>query len=165
MIRPRRFQGALRDYQQHGLGWLHFLRDLGLGGCLADDMGLGKTVQVLALLEERRCRRLKRGETRLPSLVVVPKSLVFNWIDEAQRFTPQLRVLNYTGLQRAASREQLDDAHLIVTTYGTVRHDIVELESSGSSTTSFSTSLKPSRMPAARWRRPACCSRPNIGWP
>lgn len=125
---PPTFRGTLRDYQRYGLGWLHFLRDLGLGGCLADDMGLGKTVQVLALLEGRRRRRLKRGEQRLPSLVVVPKSLVFNWMDEAQRFTPQLRVLNYTGLQRASSRAQLADAQLVVTTYGTLRQDIVSLK-------------------------------------
>ena len=125
---PQSFQGTLRDYQRHGLGWFRFLDDLGLGGCLADDMGLGKTVQVLAMLEQRRCRQLPPGETRLPSLVVVPKSLVFNWIDEAQRFTPQLRVYNYTGLQRAALRDELDNADLVVTTYGTLRRDIVELK-------------------------------------
>jgi superfamily II DNA or RNA helicase len=125
---PKTFQGTLRDYQRHGLGWFRFLDDLGLGGCLADDMGLGKTVQVLALLEQLRCRRRKPGETRRPSLVVVPKSLVFNWIDEAQRFTPRLRVYNYTGLQRAALREEFDQADLVVTTYGTLRRDIVELK-------------------------------------
>jgi superfamily II DNA or RNA helicase len=125
---PASFQGQLRDYQRHGLGWLHFLRDLELGGCLADDMGLGKTVQVLALLEERRSRRLPAGDTRRPSLVVVPKSLVFNWIDEAQRFTPQLRVFNYTGTQRNASPEQLESADVVVTTYGTLRRDIVQLK-------------------------------------
>ncbi|MHB8974585.1 MAG: DEAD/DEAH box helicase [Pirellulaceae bacterium] len=125
---PQSFQGTLRDYQRHGLGWFRFLDDLGLGGCLADDMGLGKTVQVLAMLEQRRCRQLPPGETRRPSLVVVPKSLVFNWIDEAQRFTPQLRVYNYTGLQRAALRDEFDHADLVVTTYGTLRRDIVELK-------------------------------------
>ncbi len=125
---PKTFQGTLRDYQRHGLGWFRFLDDLGLGGCLADDMGLGKTVQVLALLEQLRGRRRKPGETRRPSLVVVPKSLVFNWIDEAQRFTPRLRVYNYTGLQRASLREELDQADLVVTTYGTLRRDIVELK-------------------------------------
>ena len=58
-VAPRRssrasFLGTLREYQREGLGWLHFLRTFGLGGCLADDMGLGKTVQVLALLDARR---------------------------------------------------------------------------------------------------------------
>ena len=51
---PAGFQGELRGYQREGLGWLHFLREFGFGGCLADDMGLGKTIQVLALLEGRR---------------------------------------------------------------------------------------------------------------
>ena len=55
---PRSFKGELRSYQRDGLGWLHFLREFGLGGCLADDMGLGKTIQVLSLLEARRTRKL-----------------------------------------------------------------------------------------------------------
>ena len=125
---PRGFQGELREYQQQGLGWLHFLREFNFGGCLADDMGLGKTVQVLALLESRRTRRVGKGETRSPSLVVVPKSLVFNWIDEAARFTPRLRLLDYTGLGRKKKREQFDEYDLIVTTYGTLRKDIAHLK-------------------------------------
>ncbi len=125
---PKTFQGQLRDYQQDGLGWFQFLQSLGLGGCLADDMGLGKTVQVLALLEHRRKRRLKKEESRYPSLVVVPKSVVFNWIDEAQRFTPKLRVADYTGLERRERVGNWDDYHLVVTTYGTLRRDIAEFK-------------------------------------
>ncbi len=121
---PKTFQGTLRDYQKDGLGWFHFLQSLGLGGCLADDMGLGKTVQVLALLEQRRTRRLKKGETRRPTIVVVPKSLIFNWIDEAKKFTPKLKVADYTGLERRERVDDLDDYHLILTTYGTLRRDI-----------------------------------------
>ncbi len=98
---PVGFSGELRPYQKTGLGWLRFLQDFRLGGCLADDMGLGKTVQVLAMLEERRTRPADGQDRRPPSLVVVPRSLVFNWIEEAKRFTPELRVLDYTGLQRA----------------------------------------------------------------
>ncbi len=125
---PRTFHGTLREYQRDGLGWFKFLNDLEIGGCLADDMGLGKTVQILALLEARRTQRLRKDETRIPSLAVVPKSLIFNWIDEAQRFTPRLRVVNYTGIARKQAAEQLDDAHLILTTYGTLRRDILELK-------------------------------------
>jgi superfamily II DNA or RNA helicase len=119
---PRGFVGELRPYQRDGLGWFRFLRELGLGGCLADDMGLGKTVQVLALLEERRAEGGRR-----PSLVVAPRSLVFNWIDEAARFTPRLRVLDYTGTDRAARRAQAGEVDLLVTTYGTLRRDAVQL--------------------------------------
>ncbi|NLF72194.1 MAG: helicase SNF2 [Candidatus Anammoximicrobium sp.] len=124
---PQGFAGSLRGYQKDGLGWLNFLREFRFGGCLADDMGLGKTVQVLAMLESRRSGPLPAGQTRKPSLVVVPKSLVFNWLEEAARFTPQLRVLDYSGLERAALRERFADYDAIVATYGILRRDIVEL--------------------------------------
>jgi SNF2 family DNA or RNA helicase len=68
------------------------------------------------------------GQSRTPSLIVVPRSLVFNWIEEAERFTPKLKVLNYTGLDRSAMIEQLDQYDAIVTTYGTLRRDIVKLQ-------------------------------------
>jgi superfamily II DNA or RNA helicase len=124
---PRGFRGQLRDYQKDGLGWLDFLRDFRLGGCLADDMGLGKTVQVLALLQSRRLRP-KRDGRRGPSLVVVPRSLVFNWIDEARRFTPNLRIRDYTGQARNGALEDLDQCDLMVTTYGTLHRDIAKLK-------------------------------------
>jgi hypothetical protein len=119
---PAGFHGTLRPYQREGLGWLRFLREFSLGGCLADDMGLGKTVQVLALLEERR------ATARHPSLVVVPRSLVFNWQEEAARFVPGLRVRDHTGLERARGGEAFADADLVLTTYGTLRRDIRMLE-------------------------------------
>src|SRR5262249_2956011 len=72
---PERFAGELRPYQKAGLGWLEFLQNFRFGGCLADDMGLGKTIQFLALLQDRR----EKGLVKAPALVVVPKSLIFNW--------------------------------------------------------------------------------------
>ena len=117
---PPGFGGVLRGYQREGLGWLQFLQQFGFGGCLADDMGLGKTVQVLALLASR-CGRATR-----PSLVVVPRSLVFNWKQEAARFTPALRVLDHTGLGRGSPGEHLREHDVILTTYGTLRRDITE---------------------------------------
>jgi superfamily II DNA or RNA helicase len=122
--KPKGFRGELRDYQREGLGWLKFLRDFGFGGCLADDMGLGKTIQILALLESRRVRKLKDGEIRKPSLAVVPKSLVFNWIEEAARFVPNLKVVDYTGLQRQQRLPEVTNSHLLITTYATFRRDI-----------------------------------------
>ncbi|MBX9680633.1 MAG: DEAD/DEAH box helicase [Gemmataceae bacterium] len=118
---PADFCGELRGYQKEGLGWLHFLRDFGFGGCLADDMGLGKTVQVLALLAERAANR--PPETPRPSLVVVPKSLVHNWKDEAARFAPQLQVYAHHGSDRAKSIKQWSKYDLVLTTYGTLRRD------------------------------------------
>jgi superfamily II DNA or RNA helicase len=120
---PAGFRGELRPYQCEGLGWLEYLQKFDFGGILADDMGLGKTVQVLALLQSRRARRLSKG----PSLIVVPRSLVFNWKAEAEKFCPRLRVLDYTGPNRHASREDFPNYDLIITTFGTLRTDIVEL--------------------------------------
>jgi len=114
---PPGFQGTLRPYQRLGVGWTEFLRKFRLGGCLADDMGLGKTVTVLALLEARR--QAKAGA----SLVVMPRSLVFNWKAEAERFAPSLRVLDFTGAGRS-----LGDADVVLTTYGTLRRDAPRLK-------------------------------------
>lgn len=117
---PEHFEGKLRDYQRLGLGWMAFLRRIGLGGCLADDMGLGKTIQVLALLQRRKLD----GGTK-PNLVVAPRSLVHNWMDEASRFTPGLRTLAFVGTERHEALPDLAANYdLVVTTYGTLRRDI-----------------------------------------
>lgn len=120
---PAGFGGTLRAYQREGVGWLEFLKQFDFGGCLADDMGLGKTIQLLALLlEHHRNRKDKKA-----SLVVVPKSLIFNWLKECRSFTPQLNVLEYTGLERAKLRNEFQNADLILTTYGTLRRDVLLL--------------------------------------
>ena len=122
---PEGFKGTLRHYQREGLGWLTFLERMGLGGCLADDMGLGKTIQVLAMFVRRRQVVSAGGLAHRPSLVIVPKSLVFNWIEEAAKFGPSLRVVNHTGNQRTEGAESLADADIVLTTYGTLRRDIM----------------------------------------
>jgi superfamily II DNA or RNA helicase len=119
---PAGFVGQLRDYQRDGVGWMDFLRRFNFGGCLADDMGVGKTAQVLALLEARRALPDSPG----PSLVVVPKSLVFNWKQEAARFTPRLRVLDHTGMARDV--RSFSDYDVVLTTYGTLRRDAAEFQ-------------------------------------
>jgi superfamily II DNA or RNA helicase len=121
---PPGFTGRLRGYQREGLGWLGFLEKFGFGGCLADDMGLGKTVQVLALLESRRRLRAAAGmDGPPPSLVVVPKSLIFNWKQEAVRFTPGIRVCDHTGPGRTQPGDHFHDFDVVLTTYGTLRRD------------------------------------------
>ena len=100
---PPGFHGELRPYPREGLGWLDYLQRFGFGGILADDMGLGKTIQVLALLQHRRYRRQAKG----PALAVVPRSLVFNWIQEAAKFTPRLKLLDYTGPGRHSFRREV----------------------------------------------------------
>ena len=128
---PEGFHGELREYQQNGLGWMRFLQDTNLGGCLADDMGLGKTVQLLALLQGRKLRVEEEGGTPLPSMVVVPRSLLFNWAAESERFTPDLRVVEYTGPDRHALRSTFGERDLILTTYGTLRRDVLDLKGQG----------------------------------
>jgi hypothetical protein len=119
---PQSFVGELRPYQKQGLGWLGFLQQFQFGGCLADDMGLGKTIQVLALLESRR--QAGKGTT----LVVVPRSLVFNWRQEAEKFCPGMRVLDHSGIARSRDLQSFVNYDIVLTTYGTLRRDIAELK-------------------------------------
>ncbi|MFN8354646.1 MAG: SNF2-related protein [Spirosomataceae bacterium] len=116
---PSGFNGMLRPYQKAGYNWLQFLNRYSFGGCLADDMGLGKTVQTLALLQAQKEQGLRE-----PSLLVMPTSLIYNWLLEAEKFTPQLRVLVYTGSYRDKNTELFDQYDLILTSYGIVRIDV-----------------------------------------
>ncbi len=111
----------LRPYQQRGLDFLSWTGDIGLGAILADDMGLGKTIQALAWLQNL-CEADPDGG---PSLVVCPASVVHNWVREAQRFTPDLRVLALTaGGERAAMRDAAHEHDVLVTTYALLRRDL-----------------------------------------
>jgi superfamily II DNA or RNA helicase len=114
------FHGELRPYQREGLGWFSFLRGLGFGGCLADDMGLGKTIQVLALLDQRR----RASEERRPSLVVAPRSVVFNWKAEAARFTPELRLLDHSTPDRVRASDHFSRYDVVLTTYALLRKEV-----------------------------------------
>jgi non-specific serine/threonine protein kinase len=113
----------LRPYQQDGLRWLYLLSRLRLGACLADDMGLGKTIQILALLLVLK----KQGTlSSKPVLLVVPASLLANWMAEAHRFAPSLRLLivhpSALSVQEMQSLgpEQLQNHDLVITSYGTL---------------------------------------------
>lgn len=120
---PHHFQGILRPYQKTGYDWLRFLKQYRFGGCLADDMGLGKTVQTLALLQSE-----KEGGADRPSILIMPTSLLYNWQLEASKFTPDLRVLLYTGTNREKDTAQFDHYDLILTSYGIIRLDIDLME-------------------------------------
>jgi superfamily II DNA or RNA helicase len=121
------FVGSLRSYQSDALGWFKFLRWFGMGGILADDMGLGKTVQVLAMLDAWYGACRDDGQPHRPTLIVVPRSVMFNWLDEASHFTPKLRVQAYTGIERDILRERFGEHDVIVTTYGLLRRDAQQL--------------------------------------
>jgi superfamily II DNA or RNA helicase len=113
-------ENVLRPYQKQGVAWLAFLREHGFGGVLADEMGLGKTLQALGFLAS-----LPPGEAgaKRPHLIVCPTTLVFNWIAEARKFTPNLKVLALQGPDRHALFEQIGAHDVIVTSYALIRRD------------------------------------------
>ncbi|POY37118.1 helicase SNF2 [Solitalea longa] len=121
---PTHFKGELRPYQKAGFNWFNFLSSYNLGGCLADDMGLGKTVQTLALLQKVK----EQSEIHQTSLLVMPTSLIDNWISEAKKFTPKLKVHVFTGAAREKDVSLFANYDLILTTYGIVRidHELLE---------------------------------------
>ncbi len=117
---PDGLKANLRPYQKAGFDWLHFLHEYGFGGCLADDMGTGKTVTALALLQSLA----ESHEAKAATLLVLPRSLVFNWEREAARFTPNLRLLNHAGTTRVKGMAAFDEYDLVLTTYGIMLRDI-----------------------------------------
>ena len=119
---PRGFSGTLRPYQVRGYSWLSFLREWGLGACLADDMGLGKTIQTLALIQ-----RDWRADGKRPVLLVCPTSVANNWRKEAARFTPRLPVLVHHGPGRkrgATFKKEVEGHAIVVSSYGLVHRDL-----------------------------------------
>ena len=114
-----KLNATLRDYQKYGYKWLKYLTDNNLGACLADDMGLGKTLQAIALLSNLHEEKKKK------SMVIMPKSLIYNWENEIKRFSPKLKVGVYYGINRDFSL--LKKVDIILTTYGTIRNDIENL--------------------------------------
>ena len=114
-----KLNATLRDYQKYGYKWLKYLTDNNLGACLADDMGLGKTLQAIALLSNLHEEKKKK------SMVIMPKSLIYNWENEIKKFAPKLKVGVYYGINRDFS--SLKKVDVILTTYGTIRNDIENL--------------------------------------
>ncbi|HVW16167.1 MAG TPA: DEAD/DEAH box helicase [Mucilaginibacter sp.] len=120
---PHAFKGNLRPYQKAGFDWFHFLQQYHFGGCLADDMGLGKTIQALALLQKHK-EDVEATGSKSTSLIIMPTSLIYNWMNEAKKFTPRLRIMVHTGTFRYKSAEVFANYDLVITTYGISRIDI-----------------------------------------
>ena len=116
----------LRPYQEYGVKWLDHLREHSFGGCLADEMGLGKTVQVISLLKRVYAEGLSE-----PTLIVMPRSLLFNWMAELERFAPELGKLIHYGTKREADAIRNGEARIILTSYATLRNDISDFETIG----------------------------------
>ena len=117
-IPPESFQGKLYDYQQEGLNWLSFLSRSRFHGLLADEMGLGKTVQIIAFIASLK--------TTKPILIVMPKSLLFNWRQEFEKFLPSCSVYVHAGQDRLDSLEKKE---VILTSYTLLRQDRFLFES------------------------------------
>jgi len=120
---PEGVNAELRPYQKAGFNWLWFLYSYGLNGILADDMGLGKTLQTLVLLQ---CAKERDGQ--MPSLIICPTSVVYNWINEIGKFTPGLNVVNLTGSDRHAQYKKIKDCDAVITSYALLRRDIRALK-------------------------------------
>ncbi|MBL0199171.1 MAG: SNF2 helicase associated domain-containing protein [Chitinophagaceae bacterium] len=116
---PLHLQPILRPYQTSGFQWLNYLNDVGWGGILADDMGLGKTIQALSMLHH-----YKEITGGLKALVVCPTTLIYNWRNEVQKFSPSLSFHIHHGSVRSRDVEELKKHNIIITTYGTLRSDI-----------------------------------------
>lgn len=137
-------KATLRPYQVQGVKWLLEHHNNGLGACLADDMGLGKTLQTLTTLvavqEQLECKKpddvqldmfgneIIPSKEYLKALIVLPSSLVFNWYNEARKFTPHLRRVQYIGNDRKLLSKKLEKYDLIFTSYAVVSRDISILE-------------------------------------
>ena len=117
---PHGSKKILRDYQIKGIEWGHFLRKYHFGGILADDMGLGKTLQVLTLLASIKAKT--------PSLVVCPKTLIYNWKAEQEKFFPKLKVLIIDGVSSMRKTQLhtkiIQEYDLVLTSYPLIQKDI-----------------------------------------
>lgn len=122
---PENVHAELRGYQKQGLAWLQLLRKESLAGVLADDMGLGKTLQTLAHIQIEK----NAGRMQTPAMVVAPTSLLGNWVAESKRFTPDIKVIQWSGAKRAEKKKQLQSSDLIITSYGVLLRDIELLDS------------------------------------
>ena len=116
---PEHLQAVLRPYQLAGFQWLKFLNEAGWGGILADDMGLGKTVQTLTFFQY-----YKNNHEHPKYMVVCPTTLMFNWENEINKFTPTLTKIIHHGPKRAIAASAFEGYDVIITTYGTMRSDI-----------------------------------------
>ena len=120
---PKEVNAKLRNYQKQGVKWLKYLFENQLGGCLADDMGLGKTLQTITLLSKIYPKE------KTPTLIVMPRTLLFNWAHEIEKFNPALTFYTYYANQR--DLKEARKHHLIFTTYATLRNDIQSFKEFG----------------------------------
>ena len=119
---PKTLNAKLRYYQKTGYNWIRTLDAYHFGGILADDMGLGKTVQILSVI----LSYIEESNDSKTSIVVSPSSLTLNWLNEAKKFAPNLKVqvIRGTSAERKRLIENIDKYDLIITSYDLLKRDI-----------------------------------------
>ena len=120
---PTGINAEFREYQMKGFGWLWFMYKYGLNGILADDMGLGKTLQALTVLQ-----KAKEEDGPMPTLVIAPTTVVFNWESEIQKFAPTLSCLKLQGGERKQFFKKIPEYDVVITSYALLRRDIAKLK-------------------------------------
>lgn len=122
---PKHLEHTMRGYQKFGFKWLKTLASCGFGGILADEMGLGKTLQAIAFIESEI---IEKDKSKMPSLVVAPTSLVYNWMNEVEKFAPTLKAIVISGSkdEREEKRKEIEESDLVITSYPLIRRDIEE---------------------------------------
>ncbi len=120
---PKGINAEFREYQLKGFGWLWFMYKYGLNGILADDMGLGKTLQALTVLQ-----KAKEEDGPMPTLVIAPTTVVFNWESEIQKFAPTLSCLKLQGGERKQFFDKIPEYDVVITSYALLRRDIKKLK-------------------------------------
>ena len=125
---PGEQEHILKEYQKQGYLWMKTLRQYGFGGILADDMGLGKTLQTITFLWSEYLERGEGENTR--TLVVTPSSLVYNWVNELEKFAPGLPVKAVVGTakERKEIIEQAGQNDVLVSSYELLRRDGIYYE-------------------------------------
>ena len=131
---PSQVKATLRPYQMIAFNWLQMMRDNNFGACLADDMGLGKTLCTLSLLANSPAMEagdftegLFAFSKKIPSLLIVPKSLIYNWVSEAKKFVPHLKILEFTGNNRMDYIKSFPLYDIVISGYATLRNDVEQL--------------------------------------
>ncbi|KWU02984.1 DEAD/DEAH box helicase [Lactobacillus crispatus] len=119
---PVSLQNILRPYQKIGFNWLSTIVNYKFGGLLADEMGLGKTLQIISLLLARK----EKMQNQLPSLIVAPASVIYNWQAEVKKFAPSLNVALLDGTKKERERLLLDAKkyNLLISSYQSLNRDL-----------------------------------------
>jgi SNF2 family DNA or RNA helicase len=115
-----RFNGELRDYQAQAVNWMYDMTKKGFNAVLADEMGLGKTIQALALINILKADK----KNNFPCMVVCPTSLVQNWKNESEAFTPDIKAVIISGADREDVISRINDFDLVITSYSLMKRDI-----------------------------------------